>query len=395
VGRREPWSTGKVGIYGKSYDGVTGLIGTAVKPAGLAAVVSQEPVYDLYRYLYANRVRCVNSLATPALYDMIAETPGSVQDSPDYNSNGANDLQRPGCLGLNYADQQDRDHDSAYWRQRDLIAKAKGSTVPLFMTQGFLEDNTKPDGAYEFFNNMAGPKRAWFGMWDHVRGNDADDNGRLKMGRAGWFDETMRFYDQYLKGEAPAVQDPIIAVETSDGSWRAEDAWPPKDAQTVDASLRQGTYTDDATNNGTAEGGSPNGEGIWTISPPLKDDAHLAGVPKVTADVGALAQDANLAVDVYDIDQDRNAALISRGTSLLPNSGTVGFELYGDDWKLPAGHRLGVLLASSNSEWWAQGDPSVKLESHKSDAPFQLDVQTISEGEQNAFPLPPAQHACG
>jgi hypothetical protein len=189
---KQPWSTGKVGMYGKSYDGVTGLIGTAVKPAGLAAVVSQEPVYDLYRYLYANRVRYVNSLATPALYDMIAETPGSVQDSPDYNSNGANDLQRPGCPALNYADQQDRDHDSAYWRQRDLIAKAKGSTVPLFMTQGFLENNTKPDGASEFFNDMAGPKRAWFGMWDHVRGNDVDDNGRLKMGRAGWFGEGSR-----------------------------------------------------------------------------------------------------------------------------------------------------------------------------------------------------------
>jgi len=285
------------------------------------------------------------------------------------------------------------------------------------MTQGFLEDNTKPDGAYEFFNNMAGPKRAWFGRWDHVRGNDVDDNGRLKMGRAGWFDETMRFYDQYLKGENPSVQDPNVAVETSDGSWRAEDAWPPKDAQTVAASLRQGTYTDDATNNGTAEGGSPNGEGIWTISPPLKDAAHLAGVPKVTADVGALTQDANLAVDVYDIDQDR---LISANKAA---SGPVGFELYGDDWKLPAGHRVGVLLASSNSEWWAhvptgqqvtvksaaiqlpflscardatiQGDPSVKLESYKSDAPFQLDAQTVSEGEQNAFPLPPAQHACG
>jgi predicted acyl esterase len=149
------------------------------------------------------------------------------------------------------------------------------------------------------------------------------------------------------------VKDPDIAVETSDGSWRAEDAWPPKDAQTVDAGLRQGTYTDDATNNGTAEGGSPNGKGLWTISPPLADDAHLAGVPRVTAEVGALGQDANLAVDVYDIDQDRNAMLISRGTSLLPNSGTVGFEMYGDDWKLPAGHRVGVLLTSSNSEWWA------------------------------------------
>ena len=49
----QPWSTGKVGMYGKSYDGVTGLIGVNRRPPGLKAVVSQEPVYDLYRYLYA------------------------------------------------------------------------------------------------------------------------------------------------------------------------------------------------------------------------------------------------------------------------------------------------------------------------------------------------------
>src|SRR3954451_5772006 len=48
----QPWSTGKVGMYGKSYDGATGLMAIAQQPAGLAAVVSQEPVYDLYRYLY-------------------------------------------------------------------------------------------------------------------------------------------------------------------------------------------------------------------------------------------------------------------------------------------------------------------------------------------------------
>ena len=65
----QPWSTGKVGMYGKSYDGVTGLIGIAQQPKGLAAVVAQEPVYDLYRYLYANRVRFQNSLVTPGLYD--------------------------------------------------------------------------------------------------------------------------------------------------------------------------------------------------------------------------------------------------------------------------------------------------------------------------------------
>jgi len=60
-----PWSNGRVGMYGKSYDGLTGLIGVGLRPAGLAAVVSQEPVYDDYRYLYGDGMRRLNSVATP------------------------------------------------------------------------------------------------------------------------------------------------------------------------------------------------------------------------------------------------------------------------------------------------------------------------------------------
>src|SRR3954468_8385833 len=141
-----PWSTGKVGMYGKSYDGVTGLIGAVAKPQGLAAVVSQEPVYDLYRYLYSDRVRYENSLATPALYDMIAATPGAAGDTLAYN---ANSLNSPDCLALNWLNQQSPDHDASFWRDRDLIAKTKGKSTPLFLNQGFIENNTKPDGAWD------------------------------------------------------------------------------------------------------------------------------------------------------------------------------------------------------------------------------------------------------
>src|SRR5215211_5645230 len=81
----QPWSSGHVGMYGKSYDGVTGLMGVALEPSGLDAVVSQEPVYDMYRYLYSNRVRFENSFLTPALYTAIDATPGSIQDDPGYN----------------------------------------------------------------------------------------------------------------------------------------------------------------------------------------------------------------------------------------------------------------------------------------------------------------------
>ncbi|MEA2492707.1 MAG: uncharacterized protein QOJ29_618 [Thermoleophilaceae bacterium] len=422
---KQPWSTGKVGMYGKSYDAVTGLFGAALGPAGLSAVVAQEPVYDMYRYLYANGVRYQNSVATPALYDGIAETPGAAGDSPQYQQNAFNDSARPGCPVQNWADQAgNSDPTTDYWKQRNLIALAKGATTPVFITQGFLEDNTKPDGTWEFFNgSLAGPKRAWFGMWDHVRGNDTDPNtGRLKEGRKGFFDEVMRFYDQYLKGIEPSVVDPPVVVQTSDGSWRAEQQWPPADARDFTTALKPGAYNDNGMNNGTEQGYPETGDGTWTFSPPTDYDAHLAGVPSATLDVEVASPSSNLVVDVYDVDQSNNATLISRNTRLVNESGKVSLPLYGDDWIVKKHHRIGVLVTGSNAEWWAhmptgqdvtvksasitlpfltcartqtiEGDPSVKLESYLRNAPFQVDAKTVADQTDGAFALPPAAADC-
>ena len=422
----QPWSTGKVGMYGKSYDGVTGMLGIVQQPRGLAAVISQEPVYDMYRYLYQNRVRYINSLLTPNLYNGIAGTPGTASDTLAYNQASVDDLSRPGCPAFNTADQQDPNWESAYWRQRDLITLARGKDTPFFLTQGFIENNTKPDGAFDFYNGMKGPKRAWLGQWDHVRGNDKTEAGRLKMGRQGWFEESMRFYDRYVAGkssaEAPTEKDPPVATQTSDGTWRSESAWPPADKFDADARLKPGTYVDDATNNGTGDAGPPNGQGIWTFSPAFQNAGHFAGVPRLTVDVSVPGPNANLTAGVYDISPDNKATLISRGTYLLPGSGKVAFDLYGNDWKLPAGHRLGVLISSSHAEWWAhvptgqpvqvrsaslsvpylscrrsdliQGDKAVKLESYLKNAPFEVDADTIKANTDDGFPMPAALADC-
>ena len=240
----QPWSTGRVGMYGKSYDGVTGLIGANHHPDGLDAVVSQEPVYDLYRYLYGDGMRRLNSVLTPALYDLIDMTPGPATDDPNYNLNGLDDHQRPGCPVVNWYDQAGNDdHYSDYWRQRNLIPGAKSSSVPLFLTQGLTENNTVADGTAQYLQNHQGYERGWLGPWEHVRGNERDENGRLKMGREGWFDEVMRFYDRFLKGATPSVTDPQFAVQTNDGRWRAEDQWPPADAVNYTSNLRRAATT--------------------------------------------------------------------------------------------------------------------------------------------------------
>jgi predicted acyl esterase len=430
---KQKWSTGKVGMYGKSYDGVTGLVAEDLSPKGLKAVVAGEPVYDLYRYLYMNRVRFVNSAATPALYDAIAGTPGTASDTLSYNTDALNDTARPGCPVFNHADQQDENHNSAYWKVRNLIPGAHKGHTPLLMTQGFIENNTKPDGAYDYFNAVKAPKWAWFGEWEHVRGNDRDSNGRLRMGRKGWFKQVMHFYDHFLKG-APArktiKKDPKIALESSDGKWRAEKHWPPRDSHKLTATLNGGTYVDHGQNNGTGqktfEGGPatpPYGDGVWTFSPPFTHLVHYAGVPHVVVTTSAPADRGNLVVDVYDIDKQGNALLISRGAYLL-NAGTTiaSYDLYGNDWLLPKGHRLGVLITSSNAEWWAhvptsqlitvqkasitmgfdrcartktiQGRSSIFLDDYKVFQPFPVDATMLSQGTRKGFPVPAALKTC-
>jgi uncharacterized protein len=416
----QPWSTGKVGMYGKSYDAMTGLIGVDKRPAGLAAVVAQEPVYDVYRYLYGDGMRRENSLATPALYDLIAFTPGPLADDPSYSADGFTD---PACLATNFAAQAgDDNHDSDFWKARDLIPGAKGSNVPLLLTQGLTENNTVADGTQQYLDNHTGYERAWLGPWDHVRGNETDASGKLKMGRAGFFDEVMRFYDRFLKGIAPTVGDPPIAVQTNDGTWRSEAQWPPADRTDWATALRTGSYQDTGTSWKTGPLSSSDSSatsGVWTISPPLPYDLHLAGSGRAVVDAVTTAPNANLVVDVYDLDKDGTGPLITRQGHLLRTAGDnpVALDLWSADWRIPAGHRIAVRLTDTNQDWWLgtvptlqsvtvksatvtlpflryrrtktiAGDPGVQLAGYLADAVV-LPADLV-KGSEAPFNLPPA-----
>ena len=199
----QPWSNGRVALLGKSYDAWTGLMGIAQQPEGLAAVVAHAPVYAGYRYYYNNGVRFLNSVATPALFQVIDAKPGPVTNDPFYNLNGA---PQAWCYGVNVGLQQQDDPNSPFWAERNLLIGAFGESTPLFLTQGFLETNTKQDAAFDFWNGLTGRSRAWFGQFDHVRGWETTANGqRIHTGREVFVQEMMRFLDRNLKGISSPV----------------------------------------------------------------------------------------------------------------------------------------------------------------------------------------------
>ncbi|MGH2755526.1 MAG: CocE/NonD family hydrolase, partial [Actinomycetota bacterium] len=350
----QPWSNGKVALLGKSYDGWTGLMGVAQQPKGLAAVVSLEPVYSGYRYIYMNGIRRSGTWPYGYNFTLVDAMPGRPTDPPEYHVNGA---PQAWCYPINIAGQNaDWSESGPYWTERNLLPTAKGKDTPVFLTQGFLETNTKSDGAFDYYNALSGDEnRAWFGQFDHCRAwetQSACEGGggdkRLAVGRKGFIDEVMRFLDLHLKGIEPKVEDPTVEVQDILGRWRGEPSWPPPDSKMFGTKLRTGTYSD----TGSGRGLEPTAtQGIWSISKRLPHEVWLSGTPKLKVDVDAVPN-ANMAANVYDIAPDGRVTMISRGVQSLTGTGprTFSFTLYGQDWPIPAGHRVGVLISSANTD---------------------------------------------
>lgn len=356
---QQPWSNGKVALLGKSYDGWTGLMGVATQPKGLAAVVSLEPVYSGYRYLYMNGVRRPNNPGTIAGFQVYDAKPGRPSDSPEYLAYGA---PQAWCYGVNVGGAALDDSEAGpYWAERNLVPTSRGKTTPVFLTQGFLETNTKADGLSDYWNGLAGSgNHAWFGQFDHARAweknvggsTPAGDGTRWQTGRDGsiFVDEMMRFLDEHLKGIAPAVQDPVVSVQDNLSRWRAEASWPPADARLLTTELRTGTYTDSGSGSGVRPTAA---QGIWSVSEALPHDVWMSGEPVLTVGVDATTvPGANLAANVYDIAPSGRVTMISRGVTLLRGTGSRSAKvtMYGQDWVVRAGHRLGVLISSANTD---------------------------------------------
>ncbi|AOS65019.1 CocE/NonD family hydrolase [Actinoalloteichus hymeniacidonis] len=328
----QPWSTGAVGMYGKSWDAITGLLGNNLKQDNLKAVVAQEPIWDLQRNIRSNGVPRTTVVNVFNTYNGIATMPQMEDDDPRYLENAKWEESNPECIVEQMFGYQNADPESEYWKARDYAANAKGTDTPLLFTQGFLEWNTEPEAMQEFLTNHEGPQRGWLGQWDHVRGNDTVEDGRLAMGREGWFDETMSFYDQYLKDIEPSVEYPNFAVQDSNGTWRAEETWPAVDNSATIA-LEGGSYTDDG-----AEAGVTEENAFTTWSEPLEQDTRVTGTPRISLDVEG---HGTTQIKMYDVAPDGTAVMFDEQAALL-KAGSNSFELKSTDWTIPAGHSLAV-----------------------------------------------------
>jgi len=362
-----PWSTGRVGMIGHSYDGFAAVVGLAQRPEALAAAVLMAPAIDLYRGAYMNGVSYFQGRAVGPYYQVLGLLNPAGRDLS--------------CSAGIVSESQNSDARTAFWRERDFSRRAAGTRVPVLWAHGFLDGRddfsaVRPSNFLDLWEMLAGPRRAWLGQFPHVVPGERNTwNEAEPVGRAGFTVEALDWLDAYVKGDPQArarvARPPRVAVqEGARGEWRSVSAWPPPIERTSSLPLLPGTYADAAGNKaeqgndpggGCAEGIharcnplSQTGQGTWTFSQPLSSEVQLAGVTRLRASLTS-SPAAQVVAIVYDVDREGKATLLTRGASVIGAGGEVSFALYPQDWRLRAGHRIGVLLSGSDDFYFTPG----------------------------------------
>jgi X-Pro dipeptidyl-peptidase len=392
----QPWSNGRVGMIGASYDGTTAIAAAVEAPTHLVTIVPQVAIDRWYDYMYDDGVRMTlednpTGLAdppadSPADYDLVYGVVPPVHqlaDDPQGVAAVLADHARP----CDRVENQTRGYETdpvydAFWVERDYRALADRVEASVLLEGAWLDDNVKHEATTRFYQAMAARRmdpedvdaplvRMEIGQWSHSTSRFPDARDL----RHAWF-------DRFLLGLDTGVDDlPPVDTQGSDGVRRLEDAWPPPG--TTPTTFALGATTDGAPTfaltSSTAAWtdvdpaqteevivGDACGPGcIRLVTEPLAEAVRIAGSPTLHAVLSTDATSTHLTPVLLHIAPDGTRRAITRGllnsnqregldrrsplTPGRPWSATV--ELWDVDHVVPAGHRLELVLASANATW--------------------------------------------
>ncbi|MEM1242171.1 MAG: CocE/NonD family hydrolase [Cyanobacteria bacterium P01_H01_bin.26] len=238
-----PGSSGQVGMYGFSYQGMTQLYAAQAKPAALKALAPAMVGYDLYQdWAYENGALRLQAGLGWAI-QLAAETARLKVDKTAFNAlraasrnlplNGAVSADpevlkqyAPDSFWHDWIAHPQNDH---YWRA--LKPDLADVDLPMLHVGGWFDPYL--NGDMRLFKEMAGrsqhPQHLWVGPWSHIPWN-------RQVGEVDFGPEAMspidrlqvRWFDYCLKGKGSLAPSSVHLFEMGSNRWRHLDAWPVK-----------------------------------------------------------------------------------------------------------------------------------------------------------------------
>ena len=392
------WSNGKVAMIGGSYDGTTAnmVAARSSEAPGLAGIVPIAAISRWYGYAYSHGVRYSGNsqrptdegFDTPLAFDFgFGRTPPTDPSAID----AALDRIRPCDAALHTEKGYDGSPDyDAFWLERDYRKDAARFEVPALIAHGWQDFNVKQEEGVELFKALDGTPFKKLFLFQDGHGSPPDD---------AFLPVLDAFFGRVLKGEdtgieaLPAVLTQGRTAAGDDAGFRAETSWPP--AGTQELTLRLGraltggtldaagsgpaaAYTDRVAGSEELAQHALGAEAQWLTyqTAPLAADTRIADAPVLEATITADRDHGQLVPTLFDVDPAGTAVPITRGfLNLRYRAGLeteepmppgrpipVRVTFKNQDWTVRAGHRIALVLASSNGAWAVPDAPGLRVE---------------------------------
>ena len=263
---KQPWSTGKVGMFGASYMGTNQLLAAAASPPALKAIMPEMAVWDLYAATHNGDVFHDDFVSNWSHLVTYMDTASDVARTDDDRSTGV--LQRDAfrqhrgnrdtyklCLALPDRDSKDPQTAEQVYVDRSPSSKANRineSHVAVYHVGGWMD--LWSGETVDAFDSLRIPHKMVIGPWSHNDRSGFD----LGVERLRWFDYWLKGIDNGIMAE-PAVYYSCVGAPAND-AWRFGKRWPTIDLEATRLYLSAGrTGTAASSNDGRLQRNDPGG----------------------------------------------------------------------------------------------------------------------------------------
>lgn len=382
------WSTGKVGMTGGSYNGTLTLAAATTGVKGLKAIIPVAPNTSYYHYYRSNGlVRSPGGYLgedIDVLYDFI--------HSGDESKRAHNNATVRDTEMKNGMDRITGDYND-FWAGRDYLNQMEPMKAALFMSHGFNDWNVMPEHSYRIYqaakekgiptqlyyhqNGHGSPPptpmmNKWFTRYLHGVENGVEKDASVWIVREDDSRDKPTAYQNY-----PHPQSSMVSLYLSPGAPEKGSLTPEKPAKE-----QRETLVDDYAYSGAELAQAESSEHrLLFVSPTLKKDLHLSGIPEITLSLASSKAAANLSVWLVSLPWKKGSStkitdnIITRGwadpqnhnsltesDSLIPGKFyEVKFKLNPDDQVIRQGQQIGLMIFSSDREFTLWPEPGTEL----------------------------------
>lgn len=347
----QPWSNGKVGSYGKSYDAETQNAGAVFAPAGLATMVTVAGIAGLYDVAFFDGVPLgANGLVSAAVYVPYgADLPGEQSALVRYP-------ERFACQPANFLGPADLTGDmTTYWQEREFRRAVTRipTDVSVLHVHGLNDPIVTPIAIDGWYDQLPGFKRAIWGQWEHKYPYDAAS----MWARDDWYPTIHAWFDQFLLDLDTGVPAwPPVQVQDDRNVWRAV-AGLSTMGDSVALTLGNATLESN-TEAGQAGATFAVGEDApaeWSTAA-FDDDVHLTGRAVLDATITLDRPDAHFAIVLEEVTSSGQVRALTQGwLSAMHRNGLTAGEL------VPMGESIAYSIRTYPFDTWLSAGSTLRL----------------------------------